>query len=350
MFTGKVETTSAASSSSHHRAAFFRQSGWLMIANIAGGAMTFGVHFLSKWVPEAQYSIFGVLLMMVVCLPTMPLQMVFAQQTASALATNRERQLAGMIRLGWLWTFLLWLGGTVVVLLFQGHIVHRWALTNQIALWVTLLTVLMTLWTSLFVGVLQGRQDFFWMGWATILSSVIRVAAAAGIVLMLGGGATGMMLGTFIGIGSGVVMTIWVTRDLWRLKSEPFDGRGLLRQVVPLAFGFGVCQFMFTSDTMYAKAYFTGDEMAPYVAAGTLSRSLLWLVLPLASVMFPKIVHSTARAEKHNLLGIVLLGTAVLTICSAVGLCLLGPGWSGWFILPNTWTRPSRCCRGTRGR
>ena len=89
--------------------------------------------------------------------------------------------------------------------------------------------------------------------------------------------------------------------------------------------GFGACQFLFTTDTMYAKAFFSGDEMASYVAAGTLSRGLLWVVLPLAAVMFPKIVHASAKSEKSNLLGIVLLGTAVLAICGAAGLCIVGP-------------------------
>ena len=56
-------------------AAFFRQSGWLMIANIGGGLMTFGVHFLNKKIPDSEYSAFGVLLMLVACLPTMPFQM-----------------------------------------------------------------------------------------------------------------------------------------------------------------------------------------------------------------------------------------------------------------------------------
>ena len=41
--------------------------------------------------------------------------------------------------------------------------------------------------------------------------------------------------------------------------------------------------------------------------------------------MFPKIVHSTAKAEKTNLMNVVLLGTAVLAACGAVGLSVLGP-------------------------
>jgi O-antigen/teichoic acid export membrane protein len=306
-------------------AAFFRQSGWLMVSAVAGGAMTWGVHFLSKSIPESQYAIFGTLLMVVACLPTMPLQMIFAQQAALALATGRERQLAGMIRLAWLGTFIVWAAGALLVFVFQKQIVAGWHLPNATGLWVTLPLLLASLWLPMFSGVLQGRQDFFWMGWSTILGGAGRFIAAAFLVLALGFGAAGMMAGALIGVGFGSLIVIWRSRDLWSLKAERFDVRGLMKQVVPLMFGFGACQFMFTSDTMYAKAYFTGDEMAPYVAAGTLSRALLWLVLPLAAVMFPKIVHAAAKSEKTNLFNLVVLGTAVLAICGALGLWLVGP-------------------------
>jgi O-antigen/teichoic acid export membrane protein len=308
-------------------AAFFRQSGWLMIATIAGGAMTFGVHFLTKSdsVPKSQYAAFGTLLMVVACLPTMPLQMIFAQQSALALATGRERQLAGMIRLAWLWTFIVWLFGAASVFVFQKQIVAGWHLPDATGLWVTLLLLLFSLWVPLFSGVLQGRQDFFWLGWSTILGGVGRFAGAVFLVLALSLGSAGMMAGALMGVGLSAAVAIWQTRDLWSLAAERFDGKNLLRQVLPLVFGFGACQFMFTSDTMFAKAYFSDDEIAPYVAAGTLSRALLWLVMPLAAVMFPKIVHASARSEKSNLFGIVVLGTAVLAICGGLGLWLMGP-------------------------
>jgi hypothetical protein len=74
------------------------------------------------------------------------------------------------------------------------------------------------------------------------------------------------------------------------------------------------------------------------VSAGTLSRALLWLVLPLATVMFPKIVHSVARAEKSNLLSLVLLGTTVLAAGGALGLTLLGP-WIVRFAFTEAYVR-----------
>ncbi|HTA94811.1 MAG TPA: hypothetical protein VK769_01675, partial [Verrucomicrobiae bacterium] len=109
-------------------AAFFRQSGWLMIANIIAGLMAFAVHPLAKKISLAEYSIFGTMLMVTACIPTLPLQMVFAQQTAGALATSRERQLARMIRMGWLLTFVLWVIAALVILAFQNRIMARWEL------------------------------------------------------------------------------------------------------------------------------------------------------------------------------------------------------------------------------
>ena len=306
-------------------AAFFRQSGWLMVANIIQGLMAFSVQTLAKKISPAEYSIFVTMLMVTSLVPTMPLQMIFAQQTAGTLATGRLPQLARMIRRGWLLTFLLWCVVVLVVGAFKNRIMAGWELTQAATLWVTLAAVLMNLWMPLFSGVLQGRQDFFWLGWAAILGGVGRVGLAVVIVLAFHGGATGMMFGAFAGIGAWAAVAIWRSRDLWLARPEPLDRQGLFKQVVPLMFGFGACQFLFTTDTMYVKAFFPGDQMAPYGVAGTLSRALLWLVLPLAAVMFPKIVHATAKSEKSNLLGIVLLGTAVLAICGAGGLCLVGP-------------------------
>ena len=318
-------TSHTAASTAEKPVSFFRQSGWLMIANIIGGAMALGVHFLNKKIPDTEYSIFGTLLMVTAFLPTMPLQMVFAQQTASALALGWQRQLAATIRRASFGIIGVWVLMTAGVLLLQGPIMKAWELPSVMPLAVTLLAVLVALLAPLYTGVLQGKQDFLWMGWAAIGAAFGRVGIAAVLVLAFAGGATSMLLGAFLGIGAGLVIALWRSRDLWSLPGEAFDGKALWRQIGPLILGFGVCQFMFTTDTMYAKAFFSGDEMKHYVAAGTLSRALLWLVLPLAAVMFPKLVHSSAKSEKSNLFGLVILGTAVLAIGGAIGLWVLGP-------------------------
>jgi O-antigen/teichoic acid export membrane protein len=72
-------------------------------------------------------------------------------------------------------------------------------------------------------------------------------------------------------------------------------------------------------------AYFTSEETGYYTSAGTLSRALVWIVGPLTAVMFPKIVHSVAKAEKTDLLAVTLLCTVVLAGGGALGLWLVAP-------------------------
>ena len=299
-----------------------------MVANIGGGGLFYMVHLLSKKISVAEYGAFGVMLAVAMCVPNMPLQMVFAQQTARALATGRERALAGMIRLAWLGTLSLALLLAAGALVWQTQILSAWKLPGAAGLWITLAVVLFSFWLPMFLGVMQGQQNFFWMGWVNILNAVGRITVAATLVLFFAGGSTGMILGVGLGLAVAVGIGIWQTRGLWCLAKEAFNVRGLLAQIVPLMLGFGAVQFLFTADTMFVKAYFTADESGFYTGAGTLSRALLWLVLPLATVMFPKIVHSAVRSEKSNLLGLVLLGTGILAAGGALGLTVLGP----WII------------------
>src|SRR6266436_889985 len=329
MLAAKVEMTPMTQAT--HRAAFFRQSGWLMIANIASGALMWAVHFLSKKIGPQEYGLFGAFLSVVMCIPSMPLQMVMAHQTAQALATRRERELAGMMRKVWLGTSLMWLAACLIALFFQTTIITRWKIAHPAGLWITLAVVLLSVWLPIFWGALQGLQNFLWLGWSMMLNGVGRLTAAALAVLAFGAYAGGMMAGVLLGLAVAVAIGIWQTRSLWLGPSLPFDWRSLLRQVIPLMLGFGAFQFLFTADIMFSETYFDHDVAGFYGSAGTLSRALMWLVGPLAAVMFPRIVHSAAKSEKSDLMGIVLLGTAVLAIVGAVSLSLLGP-WIVRFV------------------
>src|SRR5206468_6066473 len=117
MFAAKAD--SASLTPMQERSTFFRQSGWLMIANIGGGMMMWLVHFLNKIIPNTEYGVFGFLLTAVMLVPALPIQMVFAQQTASAIASNRMGQLSGFIRRAWLGTFVVWVLALGALFTFQ---------------------------------------------------------------------------------------------------------------------------------------------------------------------------------------------------------------------------------------
>jgi O-antigen/teichoic acid export membrane protein len=326
-------TTAAA-----HRASFFRQSGWLMFATVAGGLCMTALHVLSKAIPPGTYGEFGVFLVAAMFIPAMPLQMVLAQQTAQALALRRGHELSGLIRAAWLGTFIVWLLAAIVVLLFQGTIMARMKISDPAGLWLALPVLLFTVWLPMFYGVLQGQQNFLWMGWSMVVNGIGRVGIAAFAVLALHYYASGMVTGMLGGLGAALVLAIWPTRSLWLAPVHSFEWRSLLRQIIPLVFGFAVYQFLLTADTIWVRACFAPATSDFYLSAGTLARASTWLVGPLATVMFPKLVHAKARAEKTDLVGVVLIGTLIFAAGGATGLWVLGP-WVVKFMFPPSFVQ-----------
>lgn len=320
--------------------AFFRDSGWIMIATVIGGMMMWGLHFLSRSIPQSEYAVFGALMAVIMCVPALPLQMTLAQQAAHSLAIGEHGRLVSTIRASLFGTFVLWLAVGVLVFIFRNEIAVQCKVQNQAAIWMTLVVVLTAFWWPMFMGMLQGKQDFFSLGWCMILAGVGRLGSALLIVLVLRGEATGLVTAAFLGYTISMLLAVWQTRDLWTGKGTGFSWRPYLRQVLPMMLGFGACQFMFTADTVFVNAYFDEKQAAPYVAAGTLARALLWLVLPLAAVMFPKIVHSSAKAEKTDLLKIVLMGTGLLAAAGGLGLVIMGR-WAVGIVYPPEYVAPT---------
>ena len=113
-------------------ASFFRQSGWLMIATVAGGVMTGGV---ISWrraqtsgernMAVCRHSALGAMV-----IPAMPLQMVLAQQTAAGLGAAPGTRAVGHDPAAWLGTFLLWLVASSACLPFRDQIVAQWNISH----------------------------------------------------------------------------------------------------------------------------------------------------------------------------------------------------------------------------
>jgi O-antigen/teichoic acid export membrane protein len=305
---------------------FFDRAGWLMVANIAGGLLMFAVHLLARKTGKNDYGLFITLLTAVMLVPAIPLQMVFAQQTAKALATGRERELAGMIRLICLGLLGVWLLGCLGVFLFQSPILKFWGVSPRV--YGSPCRVCYSPCGALCLWECCRGNRIFLAGLEHAEQRVGRLVAAAFAVLVLHGGAVGMMAGVLIGIVAGLGIAVWQTRPPLVLVPQAFDWLGVLRQVIPLLFGFLFVQFLFTGDTLFVKHYFTSGATGGYGSAGTLSRALIWLVGPLATVMFPRIVHSSAMSEETNIMGVVLIGTTILAIGGAAGLAILGR----WFV------------------
>lgn len=320
-------TVAQPTTSPMQRGAFFRQSGWMVFAAVFGGLSMYAVHPMAKFIPKSEYGILGLLLALLNCLaiPAVGLQMVFAQQTAAAVSEEERRRLATASRGVLFGTFVIWGLFAVIALVYQDAIVMRWKISNPLALWITLFIGLGALWAPVLLGLMQGMQNFFWFGWASILNGLGRVAGVAIIVLVFHGYATGMVGGIFAGTAILIGIFAWQTSAVWRGPGAAFDWKPWFARVLPLTLGFGAFQFMFSADPLFVQAYFDENLTGFYTAAGTLARALVGFTVPVVAVMFPKIVRSVASAQRTDVVGLTLIITAAMASCGALSLSLIGP-------------------------
>ncbi len=329
-----------------------------MIATMVGGGLMFAVHTIAQRMPKAEYGVFFTLLQIVTLMgiPAVGLQSVFAQQAAEALKPDQERELAGVFRGVLRGALILWLVMAGGVVLFRQEILAALKISNPAALWLTVTVGLIALWRPLIQGVLQGRQNFLWLGGIMISEGIGRFAAVGLIIGLLAHYAAGGMVAVLIGMVLVLAVGLWCCRDCLRGDFVPMNWGAWLRRVIPLTFGMGVGTFMLAADMVFVQRFFPKDQTGFYAAAGMIGRALVYFTMPVAAVMFPKLARSAATGEKTNALALAL-GFTALAGAGAALMCSFFPElplriarfdpsylkvsaplvpWFGWCMLPLT--------------
>src|SRR6185312_9296147 len=163
-----MTTAPKAEQAAESHTTFFRQSGWLVVATVSNGEfMTACQIVANRWMDPVEYGIWFALLriFLLMSIPSVGLQIVFAQQTAAAVTDSQYRRLAGTVSATFRATFYIWLIMVGIALFTQRHWIATLKITNPAAFWVTVMIGLASLWSPIMKGVLQGLQNFLGLGW-----------------------------------------------------------------------------------------------------------------------------------------------------------------------------------------
>jgi O-antigen/teichoic acid export membrane protein len=304
------------------KSSFFRQSAWMMIAALVGGGCFSLVQVIATKMPGREALTFSMLMDLVaqLAIPVIGLQTAFAQQTVLALQEKREASLAGAARQSLGIITGLWLAAVIAFFIFRERFTANYNVT-PLALTFTLLFGLVAMIQPVMAGMLQGRQDFAWFGWASMLNGIGRLAGVAVTVLWLGGRADGVMLAVLIGMCLTTGVMAFRTKDLWAAAPGPFDWRGLLRRALPISLSLGAYTYLFTADSFLIQRYFEQDTGA-YNSVRLIGRILVFVTAPMVWVMFPLLIRTRAAGGQSNALKQTLLITAGVGAAGALGLTL----------------------------
>ena len=308
---------------------FFRQAAWIIATTIGGGL--FGM--LSMKVVSAQlrtgsgeFAAFTALQQgLILCtIPFTGLQTAFAYLAARAEDPAGRAALSGAMRGLCRLLIIAWLAAWCGVLVFQGRILAGLKLPPP-ALWLALLAALPSVLTPALFGVLQGRQDFRWLGIAGIVNNAALFCGMGVAVTWMAPTATGAVAGFCAGWWAAFAFALHRTRSHWQVPPARFDFMRFFGTFIPLSLGMGLPTFMLRWDYLTVNRFFEASQGTDgYTAARVVGGAVAYLTTALTWVLFPKIVQSVARSEKTPAL-MQALGAAALVGAGAALGCMVLP-------------------------
>ena len=305
------------------RLTFFRQSGWLGIANTLTGVFLMLVYPL---IPASEIAVYTTMLRFfaVLALPAAALQIVMAQDAARAITAEDQMRLRGTVRgvvqgIVFLWVILAFLSGV-----FRVELIQALQLTHPAQLWIAVLLVLGQLCMPFMQGIAQGLQNFLWLGISVLCSGLGRFLGTVLLVVILDAYATGALLAAFLGIAAAIATAYWPARKILSGAGDRFMWKDWLKRVLPLAGGTGSVLFVMQADVLLVQSHFPRQMSQFYTAASVIGVGLVTFTTPMAAVMFPKLVRSFAKGERSNSLLLAAGGTLVLG-CLGAAICTLWP-------------------------
>jgi O-antigen/teichoic acid export membrane protein len=181
-------------------------------------------------------------------------------------------------------------------------------------------------------GILQGLQCFWWFGGIVHGVSLLRLALGWSAVALIAATAYHAVLAQGIAMMAGAVTAFfavgWVTRgSRGRVEATRGIGPYFLKAMLMLA-GYGV---LMNSDVMLVR-HFHPESAGEFAWAATIGRSVVFLPMPIAMAMFPKVISAGTASRSSRLTALKALGLVAGMIAAGVAVSLIWP-WLPLLIL-----------------
>ncbi|MGL4306636.1 MAG: polysaccharide biosynthesis protein [Mycobacteriaceae bacterium] len=275
-----------------------------MFANIA----SYGLHLVAgRWLLPSGYSEFAVLLnfQLVLAVPAIGLQAVVARERVHGAGTRQLRTVASRCALA-----------VMIVGVFATPLaVAQWN-TGLLPTAAAVLTAPFLVLLSAELGRLQGDGKFGRLAAVLAVTGFAKVIPAV-IVMFLGGGATGALLSSAVGI-SLVALRVRYERDLG-IPSAATLGLGWVAVLRASQVQF-VLVVMTSIDLLLARNILGNNDSGLYSFGAIATKAAFWLPAAVGVVFYPKMAtpDQSANAVRRTLLVLTVLGIVTAALATAL--------------------------------
>ena len=314
----------------------------MVVGTFAGAVCNAGFHMVAgRLLPESAYGALVAMLGIVLAFsqPALALQNTLAHRIALLRQSGNASAVPAYFRRWLPWPVLLLVPGLpLLAWLLRVPLSAFWHVDSRLLV-LTAAILPLSLGMSLFSGLWQGMQSFLWLAFAPQAWGVVRLTLGAALMLLGFRTATSALAAQFAGV---LLVLLLGLLYLLRLPPSPKNAR-VLQAPVPgrtssaryLLFsclslvGYGL---LMNFDTTLAKHLFPADTAGLFAKAATIARTAVFLPVPIAAALFPKVAtDGTLPPDTARLLRRALLYAGLL-VTAAAAACLILP-WLPWLIL-----------------
>jgi O-antigen/teichoic acid export membrane protein len=248
------------------------------------------------------------------------------------LALHQDGACAGLAR-NLARQILAWSAGLALLTLALSPWLMRWLhLDSPVHIVCLVVLTVLGLWQPFLGAVLQGAQRYVQMSLISAVSPFVMTLLTALLIGVLPWGLTGALLGR---VGGGLFTLAWTllaTAWIWRIRPAPFAEEAAVAREMWLPVAVTTVSFAALGlDRLYVRSFLL-DDSGGFAAVLTLAQIPLWLVGPVATVLFPLASAEVARgrAVGRLLREATLIGGGITLACVAVFAVAAAPLLRWW--------------------
>lgn len=323
-------------------AGLFRHGSLLMAGTFIGAMCNAGFHMVVGRLltgPEYGSLIAMLSIILVVTTPMLALQNTLAHFTSKLVLDGRRNEVMDIFLH---WVFLFAAISVAIVLgawLFRAPLSAFWGGVDPRLIVSTFTVLAASLWMSLFYGLLQGTQSFVWLAFAPQAWGATRLALGWAFTAFFSATALAAVGAQGVGVVVVLALCLWavVSLRLPRISVRARRPHGTYRYLGSALVCLVGYAMLMNLDTTLAKHYFDAETAGIFAKAATIARTAVFLPVPIATVLFPKVTSTGELTHTSWRLLVRALAFAGLIIAAVAAGCLLLPQVP-WTILYNAWT------------
>ena len=297
----------------------------MLIASLSGHVGNYVFHSLTgRLLPLADYGLMIAVLgaLQILHLPLTALNMAVAQHTAAHPKASRALLAKGsrlLLILSLLVSLILWMAQVPLLTFFSSD--------RSILLPLAAILIALSLFLTLTGGLLQGHQKFRWLAARSLSLFLLRALFCLVLLLAVYPAAELALLAHLLAMLATLAVSLTGIRHCIAEKISGHASRLDLMPVglqtlkaLPALAGFAV---LMSADVVLVRRYFSPETSGRFAQAAVLARMVLWLPLPIASAMYPKVI-TPGTAARHTLRKAAAY-TGALLLLTLAGFWLTAP-------------------------